>query len=90
MCNGGTCTALAYDAEAKYVFVGDQSGQVTVLKLDSQSGVAFVNHLKGQKGSVQSLTWDGNLGWLFSGEWVAQLIQYKTFDSFCDIYSKKV
>jgi len=65
---GAPCTALAYDSGARYVFVGDYSGQISVLKLDSESGVQFVNVLKGQNGSVQCLSWEGDVGWLFSGE----------------------
>ena len=51
----------------RYVFIGDQSGQITVCRLDS-TGVTFVNTMKGQSGSVQCLTWDGDIGWLFSGK----------------------
>ncbi len=50
-----------------FVYVGDHSGQITVLKLDG-SGVQFVNILKGQSGSIQCLCWDGEIGWLFSGK----------------------
>lgn len=41
--------------------------QIAVLKLE-QNGVNLVNTLKGHNGSVQTLHWDGDLGWLFSGE----------------------
>ncbi len=51
----------------RFVYVGDNSGQITVLKLDA-SGVQFINVLKGQSGSIQCLCWDGDAGWLFSGE----------------------
>ena len=70
---GSYCVSLAYDVRAKYVFVGDFSGQITVCKLDAQGGVTFVNSLKGHKGSVQSLCWDGELGWLFSGSYDASV-----------------
>ena len=39
------CTALAYDEEAQYVFIGDYSGAITVCKLE-QNGVKFINTLK--------------------------------------------
>jgi len=60
------CTALAYDSEAQYVFIGDYSGAITVCKLEP-SGVRFVNTLKGHSGSIQSLAWDGSRNWLYSG-----------------------
>ena len=47
------CTALAYDSEAQYVFIGDYSGAITVCKLEP-SGVRFVNTLKGHR-------WGANL-----------------------------
>ncbi len=31
---GSPCTALEFDAEAGFVYAGDQSGQITVLKCD--------------------------------------------------------
>ena len=62
------CTAVEYDEEAKYAFVGDYAGQITVLRLE-ESGVTLINVLKGHNGSIQSLTWDGKKGWLFSGSY---------------------
>ena len=60
------CTALSYDEGAKYAFIGDYSGQVTVLQL-SENGVKLINVLKGHSGSIQSLCWDQSQGWLYSG-----------------------
>ena len=60
------CTALSYDEGAKYAFIGDYSGQVTVLQL-SENGVKLINVLKGHSGSIQSLSWDQSQGWLYSG-----------------------
>ena len=62
------CTALAYDEEAKYAFIGDYSGQITVCQL-SETGVKLINILKGHSGSVQTLTWDGSDGLLYSGSY---------------------
>ena len=33
----GWCTALAYDAMSKHAFVGDYSGQITMLKLEEET-----------------------------------------------------
>ena len=40
------CTALSYDEGAKYAFIGDYSGQITVCQL-SETGVKLINVLKG-------------------------------------------
>jgi WD40 repeat protein len=60
------CTALAYDEDAKYAFIGDYSGQITICQL-SENGVKLINVLKGHNGSIQTLHWDGTQGWLYSG-----------------------
>jgi len=65
LCNAW-CTALAYDEEAQYVFIGDYSGIITVCHLQ-QTGITFVNSLKGHSGSVRCLAWDGSKNWLYSG-----------------------
>jgi len=65
LCNAW-CTSLAYDSEAKYAFIGDYSGVITVCKLE-QTGVKFITSLKGQAGSIQCLAWDGHKNWLYSG-----------------------
>ena len=61
-------TAIDYDEEARYAFIGDYSGQITVCSLDANGGVHFINALKGHNGSIQSLCWDGSKGWLYSGK----------------------
>ena len=66
------CTALAYDEEAQYVFIGDYSGAITVCKLE-QNGVKFINTLKGHSGSIQCLAWDGVKNWLYSGSYDASV-----------------
>ena len=69
------CTALAYDEAAKYAFVGDYSGQITVCQL-SENGVKLINVLKGHNGSIQSLCWDGTQGWLYSGKSILAYLYY--------------
>lgn len=71
LCNAW-CTGLAYDEEAQYVFVGDYSGAITVCKLE-QSGVKFINTLKGHSGSIQCLAWDGTRNWLYSASYDASV-----------------
>lgn len=58
--------ARRYDALSKYVFVGDYSGQITMLKL-SGTGATLVTTMKGHSGSVRSLYWAEGPQLLFSG-----------------------
>lgn len=59
------CT-IRYDSQAKYVFIGDAGGQITMLRLDT-SGAAFVTTFKGHTGSIRSLSWVAGPQLLFSG-----------------------
>lgn len=67
LCNAW-CTAVEYDEEARYAFIGDYSGQITVCRLDD-TGVTLINVLKGHNGSIQTITWDGDRGWLYTGSY---------------------
>jgi WD40 repeat protein len=60
------CMDIAYDHTSSYVFVADYSGQINVLKLESQ-GFQFVTTLKGHQSSVRSLAYDQERRVLFSG-----------------------
>lgn len=62
---GGWCTCLEFDAGAKYAFVGDYSGGVSVLRLSSNSA-ELVTKLSGHSGSVRALAWDADSSKLFS------------------------
>ncbi|XP_069496788.1 WD repeat and FYVE domain-containing protein 2 isoform X2 [Ambystoma mexicanum] len=57
---------LQFDIETKHVFVGDHSGQVTILKLE-QENCSLVTTFKGHTGSVTALCWDPVQRVLFSG-----------------------
>ena len=70
-----------FDATTRHVFVGDASGQITMLKLDPQPdlatsnttteqqvvGVTQITIFKGHSGPVRSLSWDSVHQYLFSG-----------------------
>ncbi|KAF2895392.1 hypothetical protein ILUMI_10787 [Ignelater luminosus] len=60
------CTSLQFDSQTKHAFVGDYSGQITMLKLDN-SGATVITTLKGHSGSVRTLAWDPERQMLFSG-----------------------
>jgi WD40 repeat protein len=70
-----------FDFASRHVFVGDASGQITMLKLDPQPdlatsnttteqqavGVQQITVFKGHSGPVRSLAWDAGHQFLFSG-----------------------
>ncbi|KTF88326.1 hypothetical protein cypCar_00025883 [Cyprinus carpio] len=55
-----------YDNDTQHAFVGDYSGQITLLKLEEQT-CSVITTLKGHAGSVSALYWDPVQRWLFSG-----------------------
>ncbi|CAG08283.1 unnamed protein product, partial [Tetraodon nigroviridis] len=59
-------TGLQFDVETRHAFVGDQSGQVTILKLE-QDSCSLVTTFKGHTGNVTALCWDPAQRVLFSG-----------------------
>uniref|UniRef100_A0A672YLU2 FYVE-type domain-containing protein n=1 Tax=Sphaeramia orbicularis TaxID=375764 RepID=A0A672YLU2_9TELE len=59
-------TGLQFDVETRHAFVGDQSGQVTILKLE-QDSCSLVTTFKGHTGNVTALCWDPVQRVLFSG-----------------------
>uniref|UniRef100_A0A674MC03 WD repeat and FYVE domain containing 2 n=1 Tax=Takifugu rubripes TaxID=31033 RepID=A0A674MC03_TAKRU len=59
-------TGLQFDVETRHAFVGDQSGQVTILKLE-QDSCSLVTTFKGHTGNVTALCWDPIQRVLFSG-----------------------
>ncbi|XP_069945318.1 WD repeat and FYVE domain-containing protein 2 isoform X2 [Cherax quadricarinatus] len=69
----GWCTALQYDAKSKHTFVGDYSGQITMLKLE-ETGPQVITVLKGHNGSIRSLAWDIDRQLLFSGSFDQSVI----------------
>uniref|UniRef100_A0A1A9W0P1 FYVE-type domain-containing protein n=1 Tax=Glossina brevipalpis TaxID=37001 RepID=A0A1A9W0P1_9MUSC len=60
------CTALQFDSLAKYAFVGDHAGQITMLKCDLQ-GVQLITTFKGHTASIRCLKWVEGPQLLFSG-----------------------
>uniref|UniRef100_A0A8C1N4I7 WD repeat and FYVE domain containing 1 n=1 Tax=Cyprinus carpio TaxID=7962 RepID=A0A8C1N4I7_CYPCA len=63
---GSWASCLQYDKDTQHAFVGDHSGQITLLKLDEQT-CSVITTLKGHEGSVGVLYWDPVQRWLFSG-----------------------
>ncbi|XP_028292649.1 WD repeat and FYVE domain-containing protein 2 isoform X3 [Gouania willdenowi] len=59
-------SGLQFDIETRHAFVGDQSGQVTILKLE-QDSCSLVTTFKGHTGNVTALCWDPVQRVLFSG-----------------------
>lgn len=61
-------SAIRYDSLSKYAFVGDYSGQITMLKL-SATGASVITTMKGHAGSVRALYWAEGPQLLFSGSY---------------------
>uniref|UniRef100_A0AAY5EC22 FYVE-type domain-containing protein n=1 Tax=Electrophorus electricus TaxID=8005 RepID=A0AAY5EC22_ELEEL len=59
-------SGLQFDVETRHAFVGDYSGQVTILKLE-QDNCNLVTTFKGHTGNVTALYWDPVQRVLFSG-----------------------
>ncbi|KAL8623955.1 hypothetical protein ACOMHN_047175 [Nucella lapillus] len=67
------CLCLQFDEQAKYTFVGDYSGQVSVLKLKDTT-FDLITTLKAHSGSVRCLAWDVERKLLFSGSFDRSVI----------------
>ncbi|XP_059172712.1 WD repeat and FYVE domain-containing protein 2-like isoform X2 [Physella acuta] len=67
------CLCLEFDEQSKYAFVGDYSGQISVLKLKDTSFDHVVT-LKGHAGSIRCLSWDAENQLLFSGSFDQSVI----------------
>ncbi|ESN90154.1 hypothetical protein HELRODRAFT_116543 [Helobdella robusta] len=59
-------SSLCFDLASKCLFVGDLSGQITVLKM-VEGSAHFITVLKGHTASVRCLAWDNENSLLFSG-----------------------
>ncbi|XP_059759215.1 WD repeat and FYVE domain-containing protein 2 isoform X1 [Balaenoptera ricei] len=59
-------SGLQFDVETRHVFIGDHSGQVTILKLE-QENCTLVTTFRGHTGGVTALCWDPVQRMLFSG-----------------------
>ncbi|MFH4975777.1 hypothetical protein AB6A40_002486 [Gnathostoma spinigerum] len=62
----GSCTALEFDAASRFVFIGDTSGSITLLRLNGNNP-SLVSKLSAHTASVSSLAWDPVRQLLFSG-----------------------
>ncbi|XP_030384152.1 WD repeat and FYVE domain-containing protein 2 isoform X1 [Scaptodrosophila lebanonensis] len=60
------CTALQFDALAKYAFIGDQAGQIIMLRCDVQ-GSQLITTFKGHTSGIRCLIWVEGPQLLFSG-----------------------
>ncbi|XP_076312578.1 WD repeat and FYVE domain-containing protein 2-like [Tachypleus tridentatus] len=67
------CTALQFDMQSKHAFIGDYSGQITMLKIEA-TGYKPVTTLKGHSGSIRCLSWDAERQLLFSGSFDQSIV----------------
>lgn len=64
-----------FDYESSHAFIGDYSGQITMLKLDN-IGIKVITTLKGHSGSIRTLTWDNKSRQLFSGSFDQSVVAW--------------
>ncbi|KAK7466552.1 hypothetical protein BaRGS_00037336 [Batillaria attramentaria] len=67
------CLCMEFDEQSKYAFVGDYSGQISVLKIKDTT-FEHITTLKGHSGSVRCLAWDIERKLLFSGSFDQSVI----------------
>ncbi|XP_053141086.1 WD repeat and FYVE domain-containing protein 2 isoform X2 [Hemicordylus capensis] len=63
--SAGAC-GLQFDVETRHVFIGDHSGQVTILKLEQENS-SLITTFRGHTGGITALCWDPAQRVLFSG-----------------------
>ncbi|KAL7991237.1 hypothetical protein Chor_015493 [Crotalus horridus] len=63
--SAGAC-GLQFDVETRNVFIGDHSGQVTILKLEQENS-SLITTFRGHTGGISALCWDPVQRVLFSG-----------------------
>lgn len=59
-------TSLEYDADSKFVFVGDYSGNIHLLRLLPNNTTQNVSKLSAHTGSITDLAWDKRRQFLYS------------------------
>ena len=55
-----------FDMQSKHAFIGDATGQITMLKID-ENEYKPITTLNGHSGSIRCLAWDSQRQMLFSG-----------------------
>ncbi|KAF7989438.1 hypothetical protein HCN44_008112 [Aphidius gifuensis] len=66
-------TTLQFDEQSKHAFVGDYSGEITMLKVDSNT-ITVVACLSTHSGSIRTLEWNSTKQLLFSGSFDQNII----------------
>ena len=69
----GVCTSLQYDVQSKTAFVGDEKGQILMLKHDGNN-LKLMTTLKGHLSAIRCLKWDPQKQMLFSGSYDQSIV----------------
>ncbi|KAI1702127.1 FYVE zinc finger domain-containing protein [Ditylenchus destructor] len=59
------CTTMQFDDGSKFIFLGDYSGNIYILRLVGNT-VQLVSKLSAHTGAITDLAWDASKQWLFS------------------------
>ncbi|CAF0816947.1 unnamed protein product [Rotaria sp. Silwood1] len=66
--------SIAMDEISRQCFIGDSSGNIYFLKINTDNKCHLTTTLNGHTGSVQNLLWDAEAEWLFSGSFDTSVI----------------
>ncbi|CAF3612241.1 unnamed protein product [Rotaria sordida] len=66
--------SLAFDELSRQCFVGDSNGNIHFLRINTDNKFQIITTLSGHTGGVQTLSWDPELGWLFSGSFDTSIV----------------
>ncbi|CAF1231352.1 unnamed protein product [Adineta steineri] len=66
--------SIALDELSQQCFVGDVSGNIQFLKINADNKCQLITTLSGHTGSVQTLLWDPETEWLFSGSFDTSVV----------------
>jgi len=60
------CTALQFDSQSRHVFVAEQNGQISMVKLEQNNSCKHITTMHGHQASIRALLWEPLNKWLFS------------------------
>ncbi|CAF3413697.1 unnamed protein product [Rotaria sp. Silwood1] len=66
--------SLALDELSRQCFVGDSNGNIHFLRINTDNKFQIITTLSGHTGSVQTLFWESEVEWLFSGSFDTSIV----------------
>ncbi|CAF3922777.1 unnamed protein product [Rotaria sp. Silwood2] len=66
--------SLALDELSRQCFVGDSNGNINFLRINTDNKFQIITTLSGHTGGVQTLFWESEVEWLFSGSFDTSVV----------------